>query len=84
MQSEDLWLLVKEFEKVGSSQEKLSNLLKGLLTPSEIMELAQRIRIVQLLKKGVGQHKIAEKLGIGVATVTRGSKELQEGNFTTV
>ena len=84
MQSEDLWLLVKEFEKVGSSQEKLTNLLKGLLTPSEIMELAQRIRIVQLLKKGVGQHKIAEKLGIGVATVTRGSKELQEGNFTTV
>lgn len=80
MQSEDLWLLVEEFTK-ANSKEKLTNLLKGLLTPSETQELAERFRIVQLLKKGVGQHKIAEKLGIGVATVTRGSKEIQNGNF---
>lgn len=80
MQSEDLWLLVKEFEK-ADAKEKLQNLLKGLLTPKEIEELAERIRIVQLLKKGVGQHNIAAKLNIGVATVTRGSKELQKGNF---
>lgn len=80
MQSEDLWLLVKEFLK-ADSKEKLSNLLKGLLTPSEIQELAERFRIVQLLKKGVAQHTIAKKLGIGVATVTRGSKEIKQGNF---
>lgn len=83
MQSEDLWVLVKEFEK-ADSQEKRENLLKGLLTPKEIEEFAQRLRIVQLLKKRIGQHAIAAKLHIGVATVTRGSKELQKGNFITV
>ncbi len=80
MQSEDLWLLVGEFTK-ANSKEKLENLLKGLLTLSEIQELAERFRIVQLLKKGVAQHEIAKKLGIGVATVTRGSKEIKQGNF---
>ena len=80
MQSEDLWLLVQEFTK-ANSKEKLENLLKGLLTPSEIQEFAQRIRLVRMLKEGIGQHEIAAKLKIGVATVTRGSKELQEGNF---
>lgn len=80
MQSEDFWLLVEEFEK-ADSREKLENLLKGLLTLKEIEEFAKRIRLVRLLKKGVGQHEIAKKLGIGVATVTRGSKEIKEGNF---
>jgi len=80
MQSEDLWLLVQEFLK-ANSKEKLENLLKGLLTPSEIQELAERFRIVRLLKKGVAQHEIAKRLNIGVATVTRGSKELKQGNF---
>lgn len=80
MQSEDFWLLVKEFEN-ADSKEKLENLLKGLLTPNEIEEFAKRIRLVRLLKKGVAQHEIAKKLGIGVATVTRGAKEIKEGNF---
>jgi TrpR family trp operon transcriptional repressor len=80
MQAEDLWALVEEFEK-ADSKEKLENLLKGLLTPKEIQELAERFRIVRLLKQGVGQHEIAKKLGIGVATVTRGSKEIKIGNF---
>lgn len=83
MQSEDLWVLVKEFMKVDS-QEKIENLLKGLLTPKEIEEFAERIRIVRLLKKGVGQHEIAKKLNTGVATVSRGAKEIKEGKFKTV
>ena len=68
----------------ASTQEKMENLLKGLLTPSEIVEFAQRIEIVRLLKKGVGQHEIAKKLHMGVATVSRGAKEIKEGNFKTV
>lgn len=83
MQSEDLWILVRELQK-ANSKEKLENLLRGLLTPKELEEIAERIRIVRLLKQGVGQHEIAARLNIGVATVTRGSKEIQQGNFKTI
>ena len=79
----DREILVEELLK-ANTKEKMDNLLSGLLTPKEIEEFAERIRIVQLLKKGIGQHTIAAKLHIGVATVTRGSKELQKGNFITV
>lgn len=65
----------------ADSKEKMENLLKGLLTSGELAEFAQRIEIVRLLKKGVGQHDIAKKLGMGVATVTRGAKEIKQGNF---
>ena len=80
MQSGDLWLIIEEVLKANSA-EKLENLLKGLFTSKEIEELAERIRIVKLLKKGIGQHNIAAQLKVGVATVGRGAKEIQEGNF---
>lgn len=83
MQSEDFWYLVKELER-ADSKAKLENLLRGLLTEKEIEELAERIRIIQLLKKGVSQHEIAARLKVGVATVGRGAKELKEGHFSYV
>ncbi len=75
---------ISELVKVlrdADTDEKMKNLLEGLLTSSEIEELRQRMEIVRLLKKGVAQHEIAKRLGIGVATVTRGSKEIKEGRF---
>lgn len=63
------------------SRQKLRNFLEGILTPQEIDEISMRLQIVKMLKEGIPQHKIAEKLKIGIATVTRGSKELQRGNF---
>ncbi len=75
---------VRQAQDEADAKEKLENLLRGLLTPSEIQEFAQRIEIVKLLKKGVGQHEIAKKLKVGVATVTRGAKEIKQGNFVTV
>jgi TrpR family trp operon transcriptional repressor len=59
----------------------MSVFLRGLLTEKEIVELYRRIEIVKLLKKGIPQHKIASRLGVGVATVTRGSKQIQMGRF---
>jgi len=64
-----------------NSEEKMKNLLRGILTQKELTELPVRLEIVKMLKKGVPQHKIAAKLRIGVATVTRGSKEIQKGHF---
>lgn len=63
------------------NEEEMRNLINGLFTTREIEEFGTRIEIVRLLKKGIGQHKIAGKLGIGVATVSRGAKEIKDGNF---
>jgi len=55
--------------------------LLGLTSPKERLELGQRIVIVNLLLAGRAQHDIAQELGVGVATVTRASKELSQGRF---
>jgi len=65
-------------------REELENFLEGILTPKELEEIPTRLQIVKMLKKGIPQHKIAKDLGIGIATVTRGSKELQRGKFNIV
>lgn len=67
-----------------NSKEEMEDFLLGILTPKELEEIPTRLEIIRLLKKGVSQHEIAEKLGIGVATVTRGSKEIQKGRFKAV
>ncbi len=63
------------------TKEQMTNLLRGILTLKELDELTRRLQIVELLKKGVTQHQIADKLKVGVATVTRGSRELKMGRF---
>jgi len=63
------------------TESELSDFLVGILTPEEIKQINQRIQIVKMLKKGISQQKIAEKLGVGIATVTRGSRMLKEGHF---
>ena len=68
----------------NKSSEEMSTFLKGILTSKELSELSTRLKIVKMLKQGISQHKIAETLGVGVATVTRGSKELQQGRFENV
>ena len=72
-------------ELIGIKDKKLMrNFLEGLFTPQELEEIPMRVQIVKLLKKGMPQHEIAEKLGVGVATVTRGSKEIAKGHFKTI
>lgn len=68
---------------IDSIQDKvlLEDFLVGVTTAKEREELAQRVEIVKLLIKGVPQQHIAKELGVGIATVTRGSKELAEGHF---
>lgn len=61
---------------------EMSDFLEGILTPQEIIELAQRIEIVKLLKVGMPQRKIAVKVGVSIATVSRGSREINRGKFS--
>lgn len=53
--------------------------LKNILTPAELDEISVRLQIVKLLKKGMPQREVAEKLGVSIGTVSRGSRELKYG-----
>nr|WP_239090355.1 Trp family transcriptional regulator [Marinomonas ostreistagni] len=56
----------------------LESKLNALLTPNEIAEMQRRLQIFALLEAGVSQREIAKQLGVGIATVTRGSRALKE------
>jgi TrpR family trp operon transcriptional repressor len=73
----DMFLSIK-------TKAHMEDFLLGILTPKELEEIPMRLQIVKMLKKGVPQHQIAKELNIGVATVTRGSKEIQKGRFKVV
>lgn len=59
----------------------LEDFLFGVTTPKERQELVNRVEIVKRLMKGETQQEIAGDLHVGVATVTRGSRELGAGRF---
>lgn len=65
-------------------RRELAEFLEGLLTPAEIDQLVVRLEVVRLLKQGLPQRQIAEKLGVGIATVTRGARELNSGRFSQI
>lgn len=50
--------------------------LESLLTPAEYSEIGKRLQIFKMLRDGVPHRKIAETLGVGIATVSRGSRAL--------
>lgn len=55
----------------------IDELFTALLTDKEQFEIANRIRIFDLLARGVTQREISEQLGVGIATVSRGAKAMQ-------
>lgn len=55
----------------------IDELFRALLTDKEQFEIANRIRIFDLLERGVTQREISEQLGVGIATVSRGAKAMQ-------
>lgn len=80
--SEELYLQDLVTHLAGlKTPEKIEDFLRGILTEVELGEVATRLQIVKLLKAGMPQKEIAERLGVGIATVTRGSKEVQKGMF---
>ena len=65
------------------SEKEAELLLKDILTPQEMKSVAERWQLVQALAAGMPQRDIAEKLGISISKITRGSRMLQfgEGGF---
>ena len=75
--------LIETLLRIKTKDEML-DFLEGILTPKELMEVPKRLEIVRMLKKGISQRDISDKLSVGVATVTRGSREIQKGRFQNV
>ena len=66
------------FMRVEDKTE-IEKLIMDLLTPAEIKDVSERIKIVELLIKGETQRNIASKLGLSISTVSRGSTLVQYG-----
>ena len=55
------------------TKNDVDNFLRGMFTDSELEALDNRYEILKLLKSGYTQRQVAEKLNIGIGTVTRGA-----------
>jgi len=67
-----------KFLREADNDTVLEKRLEALLTPNEINEMQHRLQIFSLLEQGIPQRDIAKQLGVGIATVTRGSRALKE------
>jgi len=83
MEKKYLIELVKVLLKIRN-QKGMVDFLQGILTPKELEEIPKRLAIVKMLKKEIPQKQIANKLKVGIATVTRGSNELKKGRFKNI
>ena len=69
--------------KISKNKSLLADFVRDILTPREFDNISVRWQIVKRLAKGEHHQSIAEDLHLGVATVTRGSREMRkkEGGF---
>ncbi len=81
MASNKLLTPVVHYLMAQTTQARMSTALEGLLSPYEQQELINRLQIFELLSQGVSQRQVAQQLGVGIATVTRGSRALQAGSY---
>ncbi len=75
--------VVEVIYKIAKDKEILADFIRDILTPHEFENIGVRWQIVKRLSKGEHHQSIAEDLHLGVATVTRGSREMRkkEGGF---
>jgi len=64
--------------------KEIDAVLSALLTDKEQQDIANRVRIFDLLQKGVTQRVISQQLGVGIATVSRGARALQQQDATAI
>ncbi|WED22284.1 trp operon repressor [Vibrio sp. JC009] len=72
------WQQLLDLVKHATEKGQHEMLLTMLMTPDERDALVTRVNILnELLKGDVSQRQLSQMLGVGVATITRGSNELK-------
>jgi len=72
------WQQLLDLVKQASDDNQHDMLLTMLMTPDEREALVARVNIFcELLKGEMSQRQVSQMLGVGIATITRGSNELK-------
>lgn len=56
----------------------MDEFIEDILTPTELEDIITRWQIIKQLSKGRPQREIAKRLGVSIAKITRGSRELRD------
>jgi TrpR family trp operon transcriptional repressor len=70
----------KELLKIISAindLDELNRFFNDIFTPAELADISLRWKLLKDLHNGMTQRKIAEKYGISLCKITRGSKVLK-------
>jgi TrpR family trp operon transcriptional repressor len=71
---ENIAELAHTLAKTGDSLF-ITELLRCLLTPAEVADIAARWALVKALKQKIPQRKIAQDLGVSLCKIVRGSRK---------
>ncbi|MFH4482335.1 trp operon repressor [Vibrio diabolicus] len=72
------WQQIIELIRTSMDSEQDDMLLTMLMSRDERESLISRVNIInELLKGELSQRQISQMLGVGIATITRGSNELK-------
>ena len=61
--------------------EDMACVLECILSEKEIKEVENRLQIFEMLDQKIAQREIANSLGVGIATVSRGANAYKKGQF---
>ncbi|EAP92692.1 trp operon repressor [Vibrio splendidus] len=72
------WQQLMDLVKTAAEKNQHELLLTMMMTPDERDALVARVNILcELMKGDMSQRQVSQMLGVGVATITRGSNELK-------